>query len=122
MIVSAQQFAGLLNFILPDVHDRFGFGERVVYISNTMLVTAAVSYAALYFALTKGMQRPKLGSIAVISTIVVFALPVALGFVSWATALCSLLSATGIWSIGAGIARRVGFDVYAPDSEAEIAE
>lgn len=113
MVLTSEFVVELLNYAAPRQHYRFPF--QAFGITNAALVTGTIVYAAAYCALAKGLRRADYGAIAVVALIVLFALPLALGFVSWAMALCSLITAAGLWSIGVSIADRVGFDVYGAD-------
>jgi hypothetical protein len=114
MIYSSLIAAGLLGYLVRLPAHRFlptYSGEFV----NPAVVCGAIAYGALHFALSRGESRPDRGAIAAVALVVLFALPIAIGFLSWATVLCSFLTAGGIWAIGVWIADRVGFDVYASD-------
>lgn len=113
MVLTSEFAVELLNYAAPRPHYRFPF--QSLDITSAALVTGTIVYAAAYCALAKGLRRADYGAIAVVALIVLFALPLALGSVSWATALCSLITAAGLWSIGVSIADRVGFDVYGAD-------
>lgn len=87
--------------------------------ANIWIVSGSIAYAAAHFAFTRGSFRALYGSLAIIVLGLLYALPLILGYISWLTALCSLLVSLGIWSIGVYIAEQVGFDPYAMDERGE---
>jgi hypothetical protein len=111
MVYSSLTAAGLLDYLVRLPAHRFlptYSGEFV----NPAVVCGAIAYGALHFALARGGSLPVRGAVAVVALIVLFALPIATGILSWATMLCSFVTAGGIWAIGVWIADRAGFDVY----------
>jgi hypothetical protein len=114
MIVSSDNVASILNMILSGPALRF-VGHAPSQFINAPMVTGLIAYGALHFALAREERKPTLASIAVVALAVLVLLPLAIGWVSWASTICSLLLAMGLWAIGVWIAQRVGFDVYASD-------
>jgi hypothetical protein len=116
MILSIEQVAPILNgaMMLPPHRFLRVYGGEFV---NQLLIAALFSWACTYLVLAKSADRTRYAPLAVVGLFVTLVVPAVFGELSWATTLCSALAAMGFWAIGGWIADRVGYDVYAPDSE-----
>ena len=119
MILTAGIVAWLLDAVIlpPAVNSPLQFLRMPSgsVFANVSIVSGSAAYAAVYFAFARGGYRALYGGLALVALSLLYVVPLILGYVSWLTALCSLLVSGGIWSLGVYIAERAGFDPYTSD-------